>query len=71
MNVLYNDKTDCLYIRIDDRKQDIINRRVTGDIVLDIGGNEKIVGIEILEASLRLDIGKLLPIRYDLEKKTG
>ncbi len=37
MNIVYNDKTDLLYIRLDDRKQDVINRRVSEDIVLDIG----------------------------------
>jgi hypothetical protein len=33
MNILYNDKTDLLYIRLDDRKQDVVNRRVSEDIV--------------------------------------
>ena len=46
MHLVYNDKTDLLYIRLDDRKQDVINRRVTEDIVLDIGENDRIIGIE-------------------------
>ncbi len=53
MNIVYNvynDKTDLLYIRLDDRKQDVVNRRVTEGIVLDIGENDRIVGIEILDA---------------------
>lgn len=33
-NALYNDKTELLYIRLDDRRQDVINRRVSEDIVL-------------------------------------
>lgn len=45
MNILYNDKTDLLYIRLDDRKQDIINKRVSDDIVVDVGKDEKVVGI--------------------------
>jgi len=28
MNIVYNDKTDLLYIRFDDRKQDVINRNL-------------------------------------------
>lgn len=40
MNIVYNDKTDLLYIRFDDRKQDVINRRVSEDIILDIGEND-------------------------------
>lgn len=47
MNIIYNDKTDFLYIRLDDRKQEVINRRVSEDIVLDIDKDEKVIGIEV------------------------
>ena len=40
MHVSYNDRTDLLYIRLDDKKQDMINRRVSDDVVLDIGEGE-------------------------------
>jgi uncharacterized protein YuzE len=69
MNILYNDKTDLLYIRLDDRKQKVLNKRVSEDIVLDIGEEDKIVGIEILDASKNLHLGKLLPIGYDVAKR--
>ncbi|NIW80963.1 MAG: DUF2283 domain-containing protein, partial [Calditrichae bacterium] len=46
MNISYNDKMDLLYIRLDDRRQNLTNKRVGEDIVLDIGENEKIVRIE-------------------------
>ncbi len=68
MNILYNDKTDLLYIRLDDKKQEIINRKVSEDIVLDIGENDKIVGIEILDASKRVRLEKLMPINYETSK---
>jgi uncharacterized protein YuzE len=68
MNIVYNDKTDLLYIRLDDRKQDIINRRVSEDIVLDIGEGDRIVGIEILDASKHIMLDKLLPVKYELSK---
>ena len=64
MQILYNDATDLLYIRLDDRQQQVINRRLTEDIVLDIGEDDKIVGIEILDASKRLNLEKLLPVQY-------
>jgi uncharacterized protein YuzE len=64
MNILYNDKTDLLYIRLDDRKQDTINSRVTEDIVLDIGEDNKIVGIEILDASKHVNLEGLMPVNY-------
>jgi len=68
MNILYNDKTDLLYIRLDDRKQDTINRRVSEDIVLDIGEDNKIVGIEILDASKHVSLEKLMPVNYEMSK---
>ena len=68
MNIVYNDKTDLLYIRFDDRKQAVINRRVSDDIVLDIGENDRIVGIEILDASKHITLDRLLPVKYELSK---
>lgn len=68
MNIVYNDKTDLLYIRFDDRKQDVINRRASDDIVLDIGENDRIVGIEILDTSKHVTLDRLLPVKYELSK---
>ncbi len=69
MNILYNDKTDLLYIRLDDRRQDVINRRVSEDIVLDIGENERVIGIEIIDASKHVNLERLLPIKYKVSKR--
>ena len=66
MNIEYNDKTDLLYIRLDDKKQDVINKRISEDIVLDIGINDRIIGIEILDASQHVSLDKLLPVQYAL-----
>ena len=71
MNILYNDKTDLLYIRFDDRKQVTRNRRVSEDVVLDIGEGEKIVGIEILDASRHLNLEKVLPVKYGVSEAAG
>jgi uncharacterized protein YuzE len=68
MNISYNDKTDLLYIRLDDRKQTIINKRVSDDIVLDVGENDKIIGIEILDASRHVSLEKILPVKYEVAK---
>ncbi|MFH1450324.1 MAG: DUF2283 domain-containing protein [bacterium] len=70
MNVLYNDRTDLLYIRLDDRKQDVVNRRVSEDIVLDIGEGDRIIGIEILDASKHIALERLLPVKYEVPKMT-
>lgn len=68
MHVSYNDRTDLLYIRFDDRKQDVINRRVSDDVVLDIGEGDRIIGIEILDASRHVTLDRLLPVKYEVSK---
>ncbi|PIS29312.1 hypothetical protein COT42_05775 [Candidatus Saganbacteria bacterium CG08_land_8_20_14_0_20_45_16] len=68
MHILYDDKSDLLYLRLDDKKQEIINRRVSEDIVLDMGKGEQIVGIEILDASKHILLDKLLPVKYETVK---
>ncbi|MFQ6057580.1 MAG: DUF2283 domain-containing protein [Anaerolineae bacterium] len=64
MQILYDVKKDLLYIRLDDQKQTVINRRLSEDIVLDIGEGDRIVGIEILDASQHLNLARLLPVEY-------
>jgi uncharacterized protein YuzE len=68
MQVTYNDKTDILYIRLESKKQEVINHRVGKDVVLDIGEGEKIVGIEIQEASKRIPLESVFPIKYKMVK---
>ena len=68
MHVSYNDRTDLLYIRLDDRKQDVINRQVSDDVVLDIGEGDRIIGIEILDASRHITLDRLLPVKYKVSK---
>jgi len=69
MKILYNSKTDLLYFRLDDRKQQVINKRVSEDIVLDVGEDDKIVGIEIIDASKHLNLDRLLPVKYEVIAK--
>jgi uncharacterized protein YuzE len=66
---IYNTKTDLLCIRLDDKKQQVINKRVSEDVVLDLGENNRIVGIEILDASKRLNLERLLPVTYEVSSK--
>ena len=66
MQILYNAMTDLLYFRLDDRKQQVINKRITEDIVVDLGDDDRIVGIEILDASKHLNLERLLPVKYEV-----
>ncbi len=63
MEVMYNDKTDLLYIRIDSKQQEVINKRVNEDIVLDIGEADKIIGIEIMNAKQNVNLKEIFPIK--------
>ncbi len=67
MTIHYDSKSDLLYIRLEPSKQEITNKRVTEDVVLDMGQNERIVGIEITDASKHVNLETLFPIEY---KKT-
>jgi len=69
MNVSYNGKKDLLYIRLDERKKDVINKRVPKDVVLDIGKEDKIIGIEIVDASRHIALEHLLPVKYEILKQ--
>ena len=65
MQVMYDTKTDLLYLRLDDRKQPLLNKRISEDIVLDVGEDDRIVGIEIVGASKHLNLERLLPVKYE------
>ncbi len=64
MQIHYNEKTDLLYFRLDDKPQSVSNKRVNEDIVLDLGEDGKIVAIEILDASKQIHLEKLLPVNF-------
>ena len=66
MEILYNSKTDLLYLRLDDRKQEVLNKRISDDIVIDIGDDNRIVEIEIVDASQNLNLDRLLPLRSEV-----
>jgi uncharacterized protein YuzE len=64
MTIHYDSKTDLLYLRIEPSEQEVINKRVSDEIVLNIGKNDKIIGIEIMDASKNINLDKLMPIDY-------
>ncbi|HZI68698.1 MAG TPA: DUF2283 domain-containing protein [Hanamia sp.] len=64
MTIHYDSKTDLLYLRIEPSANEVINKRVSDEIVLDIGQDEKIIGIEIMDASKHINLEKLMPVEY-------
>ncbi len=64
MQIFYDNVIDLLYLRFDDRIQEVINKRIAEDVVLDIGEDDKLIGIEFLNASRQLNLEKLLPVEH-------
>jgi len=63
MTVEYAEKIDVLYIRLDETPQQVTNQEMDG-VILDIGKDDRIVGIEILDASKRLKLDEFLTLEY-------
>ena len=66
MKIEYVQKADLLYVRFDPRPQEVANRRISEDIVLDVGDGEKIVGIEILNASRNVDLAQFQSVKFQV-----
>ncbi|MBC6421223.1 MAG: DUF2283 domain-containing protein [Hormoscilla sp. SP12CHS1] len=66
MQIIYNTKSDLLYLRLDERQQQVTNQRLLEEVVLDIGEDDKIVGIEILDASQNVNLSSLLPVNQEV-----
>ncbi len=70
MEITYNEKTNLLYLRIDPKSQNVVNPRIDHDVVLDIGKEGKIIGIEIMNASKKVNLKELFPIKINNFEKT-
>lgn len=50
MRISYDQEVDAIYIRLVDGEQECRTLRLSGEVALNIGPNEQLVGIEILNA---------------------
>jgi uncharacterized protein YuzE len=64
MTVTYHRNTDLLYICLDDRAAQVRNEDFGEDVHLELGEGDRIVGIEILGASKRVDVASLVSLKY-------
>lgn len=58
MKISYDSEIDALYIRLIEGKQECRTVRLNEEVALNIGKGEKLVGIEILDATEVLGTGK-------------
>ncbi len=59
MNISYDSEVDALYIRLVEGKHQCRTLQLTDEIALNIGENELLVGIEVLDATQVLGSGNV------------
>ena len=68
MKVYYDDEVDALYLKLsDDSPNGVIE--ISEGVNIDTTSEDKIVGIEILNASKKLDLTSLLSYSFEFEKE--
>ena len=68
MKIYYDEKVDAIYIKLIPGKRQVTTRNVDDDIALNLDAKKRLVGIEVLDVSKRLDLKHLLPHAEVLEK---
>ena len=68
MKIYYDEKVDAIYIKLIPGKRQVTARDVDDDIALNLDSKKRLVGIEVLDASKRLDLKHLLSHAEVLEK---
>lgn len=62
MRIKYDPQVDAAYISFKKGPIQVTTIRVTEDLAIDLGPNEEIVGIEILDASEHLGLSREEPV---------
>jgi len=68
MKVYYDKEVDALYIKLGNKKPEGVIE-ISEGVNLDTTSEDKIVGIEILNASKKIDIKTILSYTIELDKK--
>ena len=64
MNITYHRESDLLYISLDPTANEVVCQAPAEGIVVELGQHDRIVGIEILDASKRVDLSALPSLSY-------
>ena len=67
MKVYYDDEVDALYLKLGDETPEGVIEIAEG-VNLDTASEDKIVGIEVLKASTKIDLRTLLSYTLEVEK---
>ena len=71
MRISYDDEVDALYIRLVEGQHQCRTVRLTDEIALNIGANEQLVGIEVLDAKQVLGSGGIPSLTVENQKVTA
>jgi uncharacterized protein YuzE len=67
MKVYYDDEVDALYLKLGDESPEGVIEIIEG-VNIDVTAEDKIVGIEILNASKKMDLKTILSYTLEIEK---
>jgi uncharacterized protein YuzE len=67
VNIHYDDEVDALYLKFGDESPDGVIEIAEG-VNLDTTSSDRIVGIEILDASKRIDLKTILSYTLELDR---
>jgi uncharacterized protein YuzE len=67
MKVYYDDEVDALYLELGEGQPDGVTE-LTDGINLDVSPGGRLLGIEVLHASQRLDLGTVLSYSLELDQ---
>ncbi|MEW6481855.1 MAG: DUF2283 domain-containing protein [bacterium] len=72
MQITYDTRADAIYIKFQKGKF-MANKEIDGGIILDIGENNALLGIEILEASSRFSLKDIarVDVQMPLDMRVG
>ncbi len=68
MKVYYDDEVDALYLKLGDETPEGVVE-ISEGVNLDTAADDKIIGIEILNASKKMNIKTILSYELELDKK--
>ena len=68
MRITYDSEVDAAYIYLTDKLEEAKTRQVDEDINLDFNVSNRLIGIEVLDASERLDLKYLGPIVEEISR---
>ena len=66
MKIHFDEKTDAIFIRLDDSKKIAESQEVEDGVILDFDNQGKVIGIEILQVKNRIPLEQLKEFKFQV-----